>query len=76
MEIGKHLVKNGFTLDYTRWVYHGEAHHMREEVVRPWVEAFDADAGVLDMLDDFHQDSSMRDVRRRRWRQPHRRSMT
>ena len=44
MEMGKHLVKNGFTPDYTRWVHHGEAHHMREEVVRPQVEAFDADA--------------------------------
>ena len=55
VEIGKHLVKNGFTLDYTRWVHHGEAHHTREEVVRPRVEAFDADAGVPDMLDDFHQ---------------------
>ena len=55
VEMGKHLVKNGFTLDYTWWVHHGEAHRMREEVVRPRVEAFDADAGVADMLDDFHQ---------------------
>ena len=55
VEMGKHLVKNGFTPDYTRWVHHGEAHRMREEVVRPRVEAFDADAGVADMLDDFHQ---------------------
>ena len=54
MEMGKHLVKNGFMSDYTQWVHHGEAHRMREEV-RPWVEAFDADAGVADMLDDFHQ---------------------
>ena len=53
--MGKHLVKNGFTPDYTRWVHHGEAHHMREEVVRPRVEAFDTDAGVADMLDDAHQ---------------------
>ena len=55
VETGKHLVKNGFTPDYTRWVHLGEAHRMREEVVRPWVEAFDADAEVADMLDDFHQ---------------------
>ena len=54
VEMGKHLVKNGFTPDYTRWVHHGEANRMREEVVRPWVEAFDADARVADMLDDFH----------------------
>jgi hypothetical protein len=53
--MGKHLLKNGFTPDYTRWVHHGEAHHMREEVVRPRVEAYDADAGVADMLDDVHQ---------------------
>ena len=53
--MGKHLVKNGFTPDYTRWVHHGEAHRMREEVVRPRVEAYDADAGVADMLDDTHQ---------------------
>ena len=53
--MGKHLLKNGFMPDYTWWVHHGEAHRMREEVVRPWVEAFDADAGVADMLDDFHQ---------------------
>ena len=42
-----------------RWTTRGgsttEAHHMREEVVRPRVEAFDADAGVADLLDDFHQ---------------------
>jgi hypothetical protein len=53
--MGKHLVKNGFTPNYTRWVHHGEAHRMREEVVRPRVEGFDADAGVADMLDDFHE---------------------
>ena len=53
--MGKHLLKNGFTPDYTRWVHHGEAHRMREEVVRPRVEAYDVDAGVADMLDDAHQ---------------------
>ena len=53
--MGKHLLKNGFTPDYTRWVHHGEAHRMREEVVRPRVEAYDVDAGVADMLHDAHQ---------------------
>jgi hypothetical protein len=53
--MAKHLVKNGFTLNYTRWVHHGEAHRMREEAVRPCVEDFDADAGLVDMLDDFHE---------------------
>ena len=52
--MGKHLLKNGFTPDYIWWVHHGEAHRMREEVVRPRVEAYDADAGVADMLDDAH----------------------
>jgi hypothetical protein len=53
--MGKHLLKNGFTPDYTRWVHHGEAHRMREEVVRPRVEDYDGDAGVGDMLNDFHE---------------------
>jgi hypothetical protein len=53
--MGKHLLKNGFTPSYTRWVHHGEAHRMREEVMRPRIEAYDADAGVADMLDDAHQ---------------------
>ena len=43
--MGEHLWKNGFTTDYTRWVYHGEADRMREEVVRPRVEDYNADAG-------------------------------
>jgi hypothetical protein len=53
--MGKHLLKNGFTPDYTRWVHHGEAHRLREEVVRPRVEDFDPAAEVADMLDDFHK---------------------
>jgi hypothetical protein len=55
MVIGQHLWKNGFTADYTLWVYHGEADPMREEVVRPCVEHYDADAGVADWLDDYHE---------------------
>jgi hypothetical protein len=55
VDMGKHLLKNGFTPDYTRWVHHGEAHRLREEVVRPRVEDFGAGAGVADMLDDFHE---------------------
>jgi hypothetical protein len=55
VNMGKHLVNNGFTPNYTRWVHHGEAHRMREEAVRPRVEDFDADAGVADKLDDFHE---------------------
>ena len=52
--MGQHLWKNGFTADYTRWVYHSEADCMREEVVRPRVEDYDADAGVADILNDYH----------------------
>ena len=55
VNVGKHLVNNGFTPNYTRWVHHGEGHRMREEVVRTRLEGFDADAGVADMLDDFHE---------------------
>ena len=51
----KYLVKNGFTLNYTQWVHHGEAHRMREETVRPRIEDLDSDARVVDMLDDFHE---------------------
>lgn len=50
--MGEHICKNGFTIDYTCWIYHGEAHHMREEVVRQCVEDFDADVRVVDMLND------------------------
>jgi len=53
--MGEHLWKNGFTVDYTRWVYHGEADRMRKEVVRPRVKDYDADAGVADMLNDYHE---------------------
>jgi hypothetical protein len=53
--MGKHLLTHGFTPDYTRWIYHGEAHRLREEAVRPRLEDFDADAGVADMLDDFQE---------------------
>ena len=32
--MGKHICKNEFTADYTRWIYHGESDHVRDEVVR------------------------------------------
>ena len=51
----EHIWKNGFTPDYTRWIFHGEAHRTREEVVRQRVEDYDADAGVADMLNDYHE---------------------
>jgi hypothetical protein len=53
--MGRHLVYNGYTHDYHRWIHHGEADRIRVEVVRPRLEAFDDDVGVADMLDDAHQ---------------------
>ena len=53
--MGKHLWKNGFTADYTRWIYHGEADRGRDEVVRQRIEEYDGDAGVGDMLNDYHE---------------------
>jgi hypothetical protein len=53
--MGKHLCKNRFTTDYTRWIYHGEADRMREEVVRQRVEDYDADGGVGDMLNEYQK---------------------
>jgi hypothetical protein len=51
----EHIWKNGFTSDYTRWIFHGEAHRTREVVVRQCVEDYDIDAGVADMLNDYHE---------------------
>jgi hypothetical protein len=53
--MGRHIVKSGFTPGYHRWIHHGEADRIREEVIRPRLEAFDDDAGVVDMMDDYHQ---------------------
>jgi hypothetical protein len=50
-----HLAKYRFTTDYTRWVYHGEADRVREEVVRPRVDDYDDKGGVGDMLNDYHE---------------------
>jgi hypothetical protein len=51
----EHIWKNGFTPDNTRWIFHGEVHRTREEVLRQHVEHYDADAGVADMLNDYHE---------------------
>ena len=55
LNMGKHIINNGFMPNYTQWTFHGEAHRAREEVVRQRIEQFDAEAGCGDMLDDFHQ---------------------
>jgi hypothetical protein len=51
----EHIWKNGFMPDYTRWIFHGEAHLTREEVVRQRIEDYDADVEVADMLNDYHE---------------------
>jgi hypothetical protein len=43
--MGEHIWKNGYTTDYTRWIFHGEAHCTREEVVLQYVKDFDANGG-------------------------------
>jgi hypothetical protein len=53
--MGRHIMKSGFTPGYHRWIHHGEADRIREEVMRPRLEAFDDDAEVADMMDDYHQ---------------------
>jgi hypothetical protein len=39
----EHIWKNGFTPDYTRWIFHSEAHRTREEVVIQHVEDYDVE---------------------------------
>jgi hypothetical protein len=53
--MAEHIWKNGFMMGYTRWIFHGEAHRTREEVLIQRVEHYDADAGVADMLNDYHE---------------------
>jgi hypothetical protein len=53
--MAKHLQLNGFVPSYTWWVHHGEAHQLREEVVRPRLEHVGDASGIVDMLDDFMQ---------------------
>ena len=53
--MGTHLAKNGFTPNYTRWTLHGEVDRTRREVVRQRIADYDSDAGVGDMLDDYHE---------------------
>ena len=71
--MGKHLCKNTFTTDYTQWIYHGESDRVRDEAVRQRIEDYDADAGVGDMLNDYHEAHFDEGHRRRSQRQPQRR---
>jgi hypothetical protein len=51
----KDIWANGYVPNYTRWVYHGEHHRIREEVVRSGLEEMDADARMADLLADVHE---------------------
>jgi hypothetical protein len=55
MTIVAHLCKFGFRPDYTVWVYHGEEHPTRSEVLRQRTDnhEFDNDR-INNMVDDFH----------------------
>ena len=52
--MGVDIHNNGYVPNYTRWIHHGEHHRIREEVVRPRLEEYDGDAGMADMMADFH----------------------
>jgi hypothetical protein len=52
---GRTYLEEWILSDYTRWIFHGEAHRTREEVVRQRVEDYDADVRVGDMLNDYHE---------------------
>jgi hypothetical protein len=54
-DMGKHHYKHGFTTNYTRWIYYGEADRMRDEIVRQRIEDYDADGGVGDMLNKYQK---------------------
>ena len=54
-EMSNHLCRWGFTSGYTRWTFHGEVIRARDEVVRQRIDELDSDAGVGDMLHDFHE---------------------
>ena len=53
--MGEHLVNYGFTPDYTWWIFHGEAHRLRDEVVRQRIDECDAAGGIGDKLDDYEE---------------------
>jgi predicted NUDIX family NTP pyrophosphohydrolase len=53
--MGEHIWKNGFTPDYTRWIFHGEEHRTREDVVRQCVKDYDVDVEVVNMLNNYHE---------------------
>jgi hypothetical protein len=61
-------------VNYTQWYMHGEADRVREEVFQPRLEDYDDDAGVEDMLNDYHKARSMKNIWRRSQRQVCRRS--
>jgi hypothetical protein len=55
VDMASHLYRNGFTRDYSKLTRHDETCRMRDEVVRQRIGELDGDAGVADMIDDFHE---------------------
>jgi hypothetical protein len=40
-DMEEHILKNGFTPDYTQWIFHVEAQRTREDEVRQHVDDYD-----------------------------------
>jgi hypothetical protein len=52
---GRRYLEEWIYAGLSRWIFHGEAHRTREEVLRQRVEDYDTDAGVADMLNDYQE---------------------
>ena len=53
--VWKDLWKYGFVENYACWIHHGQAARIREVVVRQHLEEYDGEAGVAEMMEDFHE---------------------
>jgi hypothetical protein len=49
------IFANGYVPNYIHWIHHGERHCIRDEVVRPLLEEFVADAGMAELMADYHE---------------------
>ena len=52
---GQTSCEEGIYIRLDQWIYHGEADRGRDEVLRQRIEKYDDDAGVGDMLNDYHE---------------------
>jgi hypothetical protein len=50
-----HLHNFGFTRDYSEWTFYSETCRMRSEVMRQCIRELDGDAGLANMIHDFHE---------------------